>query len=159
MIMTQAEKILFVAGACMGTREGSSEHNTIISIYNQYPGKERAYKLTMSDPWCAAFVSAVFIAAGLDKLIPIECSCFYMKSRAERLGLIRDPKRYIPRPGDIIFYKWAGKNVVSHVGIVSSVKGSSLEVIEGNYNDKVGVRGIKLSYRYIDSYIEVPYAD
>lgn len=151
------ERIVEVATACIGTKEGTQEHQTIIDIYNGYSKKARTYKITKTDPWCAAFVSAVFIAAGLDKFIPIECSCFYMKNYAARLGLIRDPKRYIPKPGDIIFYRWAGKNVVTHVGIVSSVKGSYLTVIEGNYNDKVGIRNIKLSYPYIDSYCEVNY--
>ena len=71
--------------------------------------------------------------------------------------MLRDPSRYVPRPGDIIFYKWNGKNITTHVGIVKSVKGSALEVYEGNYNDAVGIRKIKLSYPYIDSYLEVKY--
>ena len=59
------------------------------------------------------------------------------------------------KPGDIVLYKFQGKEVVSHTGIVSKVNGSALEVIEGNYKDSVDVRKIKLSYKYIDSYIEV----
>lgn len=152
--MTEREKIIFVANACINTREGSKEHQTIIDIYNQHKPKNREYKLTLKDPWCAAFVSAVFIAAGLSSKIPIECSCFYMKQLSIVTGQARDPVRYVPKPGDLVLYKWEGKNVVSHVGIVKSVKGSSLEVIEGNYNNRVGVRKIKLSYKYIDSYIE-----
>lgn len=151
------EKILYVANACIGTKEKTARHQTIINIYNQYPNKSRPYKITLNDPWCAAFVSAVFIAAGVPHLIPIECSCWMMKQAGENRGMLRDKDRYIPKPGDIIFYKWQGKHQVSHVGIVSEVKGSSLKVIEGNYNDKVGVRQIKLSYPYIDSYLEVNY--
>lgn len=153
--MTERERIIYVADACRGTVEGSPEHQTILDIYNQYKPKPRYYNMKKTDPWCAAFVSAVYIAAGLADRIPIECSCFYMKNHAAAKGMFRDPARYVPKPGDLLFYKWDGKTIVTHVGIVRSVKGSALEVIEGNYNDKVGVRNIKLSYPYIDSYCEV----
>ena len=150
------DKIWEVAAACIGTNEGTGRHQTILDIYNQfdYPGK-RPYNIGRNDPWCAAFVSAVFIAAGAASLIPVECSCYLMKNLANARGIVRDPGRYVPKRGDVVFYKWAGKNVVSHVGIVTAVNGSALEVTEGNFNDSVGVRKIKLSYPYIDSYIEV----
>ena len=151
-------RILMIAEACLGTQEGSSQHQTILDIYNGYkgPGK-RPYKIGRDDPWCAAFVSAVFIASGEPTAIPIECSCFLMKNLGAERGMLRDPKRYVPKPGDIIFYKWAGKNIVGHVGIVKSVKGSALEVYEGNFKNSVGVRKTKLSYHCIDSYLEVKY--
>ena len=147
--------VVDVAMACVGTKEGTPEHKTIIDIYNGYMDKVRPFKMRMTDPWCAAFVSACFIAAGLGKAIPIECSCFYMKSTAEKRKMLRDPKRYVPKPGDIVLYKMPGKEVVSHTGIVKSVDGSNMEVIEGNYKDAVGIRKCKLSYKNIDSYIEV----
>lgn len=152
------QKIVDICTACLGTVEGDARHQTIIDIYNNYngPGK-RSYKIINTDPWCAAFVSAVFIASGEPDLIPIECSCLYMKNYGINRGMLRDPKRYVPRPGDIIFYKWKGKHIVTHVGIVKSVKGSELQVFEGNYNNRVGIRNIKLSYQYIDSYLEVKY--
>lgn len=155
MIVDIRKKIVGVATACLGAKEGSPEHKTIVDIYNGYKNKLRPYKISMSDAWCAAFVSAVFIAAGLPDLIPIDCSCFYIKNTAKVRNQLRDPKRYIPKPGDLILYKWEGKSIVSHVGIVSKVTGSSLEIIEGNYKDAVGVRKIKLSYKYIDSYVEI----
>jgi len=153
--MINREKIIEVATACIGTKEGTDRHQTIIDIYNGYPKRIRPYKIRLTDPWCAAFVSAVFIAAGLPDAIPIDCSCFYIKNYAAARGQLRDPGRYVPKPGDLILYRWQGKEVVNHVGIVSSVNGSALEVIEGNYKNEVGVRKIKLSYKYIDSYVEV----
>lgn len=155
--MMLRDSILYTAACCIGSKEGTGRHQVIIDIYNMYKPKLRPYKITVHDPWCAAFVSSVFIASGCPELIPIECSCFYMKNEAAKRGLIRDPARYVPKSGDIIFYKWEGKNVVGHVGIVEDVSGSNLTVIEGNYQDTVGRRRIKLSYKYIDSYIEVPY--
>lgn len=149
--------LLEVAEACVGTVEGTDRHKTIIDIYNNYPGKIRPYKITSRDPWCAAFVSACFIASGIPDLIPIECSCFYMKNEAAKRGQLRDKARYKPRAGDIVLYKWANKNVPGHVGIIEDVTGSKLTVVEGNYNNAVGHRKISMSYKYIDSYIEVKY--
>lgn len=149
--------LLDVARACIGTLEGSSRHKTIIDIYNSSPDRLRKYDITPNDAWCAAFVSSCFIAAGLHRLIPIDCSCFYFKNEASKRGQLRDKNRYIPRAGDIILYKWAGKNVPGHIGIIEDVTGSKLTVIEGNYNNSVGRRKISLSYQYIDSYVEVKY--
>lgn len=156
-MMSPREYVLYVAQSCLGAKEGTTRHKTIVDIYNQYSPKNRPYKLTMQDPWCAAFVSSCFIAAGHPGLIPIECSCWMMKKMGTDRGMLRDKTRFIPRPGDIVFYKWKGNSQVSHVGIVSFVAGSRMEVIEGNYNDKVGIRKIKFSYPYIDSYLEVNY--
>ena len=155
--MDKREEIIKVAIACIGAKEKTIRHKTIVDIYNHYEPKHRPYNITVNDPWCAAFVSSVFIAAGLPDLIPIECSCWMMKTLGANRGMLRDKQRYVPRPGDIVFYKWKGNNQVSHVGIVSCVSGSNMEVIEGNYQDKVGIRKIKLSYPYIDSYLEVNY--
>ena len=149
--------VLYTAACCIGSREGTDRHQVILDIYNMYKPKNRPYKITAKDPWCAAFVSACFIASGCAELIPIECSCYHIKEEAKKRGILRDPARYVPSPGDLILYKWEGKSVVSHIGIVEDVTGSNLTVIEGNYQDTVGRRHIKLSYKYIDSYIEVPY--
>lgn len=150
------EKIVEVARACLGTKEGSPEHITIVDIYNQYRGNDKpAYKMTMQDPWCATFVSSVFIAAGASPKIPIECSCFRMKNNAAKRGILRDKARYVPKPGDVVFYKMNKSSIVNHTGIIASVDGSALEVIEGNYKNSVGIRKTKLSYQCIDSYIEV----
>lgn len=149
------DKIVEVATACIGTQEGTERHKTIIDIYNMYIEGKGLYKMTMKDPWCAAFVSAVFIAAGFPEVIPVECSCMRMKTDALKRNILYDKARYVPKPGDVIFYKFNNSKVVNHTGIVSKVNGSSLEVIEGNHKDSVSVRKIKLSYKYIDSYIKV----
>lgn len=149
--------LIDVARACIGTQEGTDRHKTIVDIYNSYPGRSRKYDININDPWCAAFVSACFIAAGIPDLIPIECSCFYMKNCASSRGMLRDKNRYIPRPGDLVLYKWDDNKPVNHVGIVESVTGSKFTVIEGNYHNSVDRRTVNMSYKYIDSYISVKY--
>ena len=116
--MTDREKIISVATACLNTKEGSKEHQTIVDIYNQHKPKNREYKLRISDPWCAAFVSAVYIAAGLSAAIPIDCSCFYMKNLSITTGQVRDPVRYVPKPGDLVLYKWDGKKISSRLQLL-----------------------------------------
>jgi hypothetical protein len=65
---------------------------------------------------------------------------------------------YTPQAGDIIFYDWqdngTGDNVGSsdHVGIVISVNGTNLKIIEGNISDSVGYRNIKINGKYIRGY-------
>lgn len=148
--------ILYTAKCCLGAKEGDDRHKLIIDIYNL--GKEKnQYKVTYKDPWCAAFVSALFISCGMQRLIPIEASCFFMKNKAASRGMLRDPKSYTPVAGDLILYKLRGKQTVSHVGIIDHVDDVNISVIEGNKNDSVSRRLITKSYPFIDSYIHVDY--
>ena len=63
-----------------------------------------------------------------------------------------------PKPGDIIFYDWddteTGDNTgrPDHVGIVESVSGGNITVIEGNKNNAVARRTITVNGRYIRGY-------
>lgn len=60
-----------------------------------------------------------------------------------------------PAPGDVIFYDWSdtgnGDNTSApdHVGIVVSVSGNTMKVIEGNMSNAVGYRNIAINGRYI----------
>ena len=65
---------------------------------------------------------------------------------------------YIPSPGDYIIYDWDDTGAgdctgwPEHVGIVISVSGDVIKVIEGNKDDAVGYREIKVNGRYIRGY-------
>ena len=71
---------------------------------------------------------------------------------------------YVPEQGDIIFYDWndTGKGDCTgwadHVGIVESVSGNSIRVIEGNryLSSKrtygVGYRTVRVNGKYIRGY-------
>ena len=64
----------------------------------------------------------------------------------------------IPSIGMIIFYDWQDNGVgdnrgySDHVGIVESVKGDIITVIEGNMSDAVGRRTLKVNAKYIRGY-------
>ena len=98
------------------------------------------------------------IKCGLTDIIPTECGCGQMIRLFQKLGEWQENDAYTPQPGDVIFYDWqdsgAGDNTGAsdHVGIVESVSGSTMKVIEGNMSDAVGRRTLQVNGRYIRGY-------
>lgn len=129
------------AASLLGTAEGSDSHRAIIDTYNHIVPLPRSYRMTMTAPWCAAFVTAVSRISGNADAIPAECGCPEMARLFRERG-IAVGRRY-PKRGDIIFYDWDGDNVADHVGIVQSVSDKGkVTTIEGNYSDSVKKRVI-----------------
>lgn len=153
------QKVVDTAVMWHGRNEADGSHRDIIDIYNRFHPLARGYAVTYKDAWCATFVSAVAIWSGYTDIIPRECSCGKMIELFQMLQRWVESDAYIPEPGDIIFYDWddtgAGENTSwpDHVGIVVSVSGDgTIEVIEGNKNDAVGYRTVKVNGRYIRGY-------
>lgn len=142
-----------------GCREGSTEHRFLIDTYNKISPLPRNYKVTYKDAWCAAFVSAISRICGTLKIIPAECSCDKMIALHKNLGTWHENENYTPQQGDIIFYDWDdtgspvdNKGSADHVGIVYSVNGKTITVVEGNKNDAVGIRTITVNAKTIRGY-------
>lgn len=108
--------------------------------------------MTIHDPWCAAFVVAVFEACGLSHLIPCYASCQQMISAFKKWGRFVTSKSYSPKEGDIIFYNWDGDMQSDHVGIVTKNSFGTMTVIEGNYKDTVAYRTISVGNSSIMGY-------
>lgn len=155
----------------LGIKEGSAQHQEILAVYNNSKLCTR-YTMTTSDAWCAAAASAAFIACGLagaagsGKLFQcVECSCNNMITKAKAQGIWVENDAYVPKVGDVILYDWqdsgVGDNTGSsdHVGIVCSVSGSTIKVIEGNTSNTVGYRTISVNGRYIRGFIAPNYAN
>lgn len=142
----------------LGRKEDDGSHRLIIDTYNNMMSLPRNYRVTYTDAWCAATVSAAAIEAGVTDIIPRECSCAKMIERFKDMKRWMERDDYTPQPGDIIFYDWQdsgkGDNVgaADHVGVVESVAGGVITVIEGNYHDAVGRRNIHVNGRYIRGY-------
>lgn len=142
----------------LGCKEGDATHKLIIDTYNSHKPLARGYKVKYTDAWCATTVSAAAVACGYTAIIPTECSCNKMISLLQQKGIWQENDAYIPRPGDIIFYDWqdtgAGDNkgTSEHVGLVEACDGSTITVIEGNKNDGVERRTVKVNGRYIRGY-------
>ena len=154
-------QIVSIAESFLGRRESDGSHKEIIDIYNAHKPLARGYAMKYTDAWCACFVSAVSIRAGFTDIMPTECGCGKMVELYQKLGRWEENDAYIPNPADVIFYDWQdGANYAAtnntgapdHVGIVVSVTGSTIKVIEGNKNNAVEYRTLAVNGRFIRGY-------
>lgn len=151
--------VVDTAKAWLGMKEADGSHRVIIDTYNAHKPLPRGYAVKYTDAWCATFVSAVAIKCGYTDIIPTECGCPEMVSKAKAMGIWTESDSYVPKPGDIILYDWqdSGKGdntgVPDHVGIVVSSTSTSFTVIEGNKSDAVGYRTMPVNGRYIRGFI------
>ena len=156
--MSDRQKLVSTAAAYIGCKEADGSHRQIIDIYNGHKPLARGYTVKYTDAWCATFVSAMAIKCGLTDIIPTECGCGQMIQLFQKLGAWQENDAHVPQPGDVIFYDWDDSGVgdntgwPDHVGIVESVTGSDIKVIEGNMSDAVGRRTLKVNGRYIRGY-------
>ena len=159
--MTETElRQYFVNTACsyLGYNEADGSHKKIIDLYNSITPLPVNYKVSYSDAWCAAFVSAVAHRCGITNIVFPECGCDRMIALFKKAGRWQENDGYKPKIGDILFYDWgdsgAGQNTGSsdHVGVIVSVSGLTIKVVEGNMSDKVGYRNIVVDGRYIRGY-------
>lgn len=124
----------------LGCKESNGSHKKIIDIFNS--SKLKTFSVSYSDAWCAAFISAMAVETGMDKLIPISANCDEMYKKGTIMGISIPKSRWFPKVGDIIFYDWNVNGELDHVGAVKSVNCNGITVIEGNKNDSVAYRDI-----------------
>lgn len=149
----------------LGIKGGSEQHKQILEIYNAQDNLPRGYKMTVNDAWCAATVCAAWILNGIDKYMDMECSCNNLIENAKKIGWWVEDDSHVPGIGDAVLYDWddsgTGDNTgrAEHVGLVVAVNTDSVHeisffsVVEGNKNNKVGTRTIKVNNRYIRGFI------
>jgi hypothetical protein len=139
------------AESWLGSNEQDDSHRAIIDLYNQHEPLAQNYLVKYDDQWCATFVSASAIKAGLTSIIPTECGCQRQIDLLKELGAWEEADDYLPLPGDIIYYCRSNLDLTNdctawsdHVGIVVGTSGNRIKVIEGNFGDKV-------DYRYLQA--------
>ena len=145
-----ALRIKLVDTACgwAGVREDDGSHRFIIDLYNTIDPLPQDYRVTYEDAWCAAFVSAAALEAGMTDIIPPECSCSRQIGLFQELGRWEEADGYLPLPGDIIYYDWDFPRSFDrtgwpeHVGIVVGTWGPFIRVMEGNKDDDASYRTI-----------------
>lgn len=159
--MTENElraKVVAQARSWLGCKESNGSHRKIIDLYNSHRPLARGYPVKYTDAWCSTFASAVAIACGLTDIIPTECGCEKHIQLFKKLGSWEENDAYVPKPADYIFYDWDDNGVgectgaADHIGIVETVNGNSMTIIEGNMNNAVGRRNLKVNVRYIRGY-------
>ena len=147
------EKLLRKAISFLGVSEPTGD-DQFIEYYNKLTGAG----FSMMVAWCAIFVTVIARMVGIPtSIIPTFASCdvganwFRNKKRYEKAKYYGG--NYTPKRGDVIFYSSKHtQNDSTHVGYVVSVTGDTIKAIEGNKNDAVGYRTIKVSDKYILGY-------
>lgn len=158
-------KLVETAARWLGSNEADSSHQAIIDLYNSHTPLAQGYTVQYDDQWCATFVSASAIEAGLTQIIPTECGCQRQIGLFQKLGTWQEDDAHIPLPGDIIYYSRNNKDNTKdcvawsdHVGIVVGTSDNWIKVIEGNYGDRVDYRYIKADATIIRGYAVPDYS-
>lgn len=163
-----ADDIISVMAGWIGYSEANGKHRQIVDIYNGYGashGYPRGYKVSYNDAWCDVAVSAAFIKAGAVGLIGgVECGVEEHIAIFKQKGIWTDDGNITPKPGYIIAYNWndstqPNDGYADHIGLVESVSGKTITVIEGNYDDQVKRRSIPVGWGYIRGYAMPAYTE
>lgn len=157
------QNVLNVARSWIGRNEGDGSHKYIIDLYNSVKPLPRGYMVKYTDHWCSTFVSAVAIKAGATDIIPRECGCEKQIELCQKMGIWIEDGSITPQAGDIIFYNWDDNSqpndgYADHVGIVESVGGYTITVIEGNMSERVGRRNIRVGHGNIRGFARPRYS-
>jgi hypothetical protein len=158
--MTELElrkQIISQARKWLGSKEADGTHKPIIDIYNKHKPLARGYKVKYTDSWCATFVSVISIQLDLTDIIPTECGCEKQIELFKKIGRWEEDGRIVPAVGDIIYYNWddatqSNDGHADHVGYVADISGNTLTIIEGNYQNSVKERKIKVGSGNIRGY-------
>jgi len=152
------ERLVTSAQGFLGCQEEDGSHLPILERYNTQTILPRDYAVTPTDSWCAVFGTVAAMEAGMETLVPPECSCGQQIERFREKGQWEEADWYLPRPGDYIFYDWDNTSPrdsggwPDHVGIVVQTFGPVIKVIEGNKDDMVAYRYVFLDDVWIRGY-------
>ena len=128
MAKVTARKVLDIAAKYIGVTEYPPNSNKVI-FNTAYYGKEvsgAAY------PWCAVFMWYIFREAGASDLFCGGGKYAYTPSIAN-FYKSKGKSYSIPKPGDLVLFKFPGSNRINHIGIVERVLApNKIQTIEGN---------------------------
>lgn len=138
-----------------GFNEADGSHRLIVDIYNKIRPLPVSYTLSYSDPWCAAYVSAMAKQCGLLDTVYPECSCERMIELYKKAGRWIEDDNHAAKSGELVFYSWSDlgngdcTKPADHVGVVVSSSGVTMKIIEGNLSNAVQYRNLVVGARYI----------
>ncbi|MGM9598706.1 MAG: lysozyme [Faecousia sp.] len=132
------EKVVNIMRGWLGCKQGDKVHHSIIDTYNSIRPLPMGYRLSYSEAWCAAAVSAAGYLAGMQEIIFPHMNCGSLVALFKKAGRWVEDDAYVPKPGDLPIYDWSDNGVgdctahASHVGMVEWCDGKQFAVIEGN---------------------------
>lgn len=156
-----ASEMVKLMQSWVGKKESDGSYKEIIDIYNSIEHKRGP--MSYDWEWCAATVSAAAIKLGYTDIIPIEMSTNNQIKIAKEMGIWKEDESVVPQPGWLVFYDWDDNGVgnnkgeVEHVGLVEKVSGNEFEVIEGNYDNAVKRRKLKVNGKYLRGFAAPKY--
>ena len=156
-----AQSLIDVMRSWMGYSRLNGKYKGIIDIYNSQDPLPVGYTMKYSDAWCAASLTAASVMSGNLAGTGAECSVDRFVKMYKDQGRWLEGSNVKPKKGDFIVYNWlAGiknKNY-SHIGVVESVSGNTITVLEGNMGvSTVGRRTIRKGWVYIKGYCRPQY--
>ena len=154
------KRFLDTLTAWEGAVRGDAVHKSIVDAYNSFLPHPRGYKLTYTDDYCAAMVSAAAILCGLTEVLPIECSCGEQMRWYQSRGQWVEDDAHIPTVGEQVFYCWNDRKdyaltdctgAPNHTGIVTACDGKTFPFFEGTKGSRheCAYRIIPVNGRYI----------
>ena len=144
--------IIDAARRYVGIHEGTPQHTSMIDRYNsKVAATHGCYRMSYTDPWCAAFVSLCAAEAGFQKF-PYSAACQPMVTWAKESGLWGKT----PSVGGLVLYDWDGDGIADHVGIVTAVDGYAFTSIEGNTSDMCAYRHYNNNAPGVMGFVRLP---
>ena len=145
----------------IGAREQGPLHQRLVEEYNKISPLPRNYKVSLIDPWCAIYVSAVWHKYMPEQWFPYECSCGRMTVLAKNMNKFWAAEKTEAHVGWLMFYDWERDNSPDHVGYIIDVDKylGRIRTLEGNYTNQVKERYIPINDRRIFGYVELEYED
>ena len=129
---------------------GYTESGTNITKYGSWFGQQAE--------WCAIFVSWCAYQSNIsESIIPKTAWAPSMKSAGTYFVSQSQGGSTTPRAGDL-FFEGSSSSNISHVGIVQSVNGNYISVIDGNCENKVNSHTLALSSSKVVGYARPNYA-
>lgn len=161
--MTTVKQILDKARSYLGVVQGDSKHKAIVNKYNSVKPLPVGYKVSYTDDWCDAFISALAIETGAVDIIGRECGVQRHIDIFKQKGIWNEDGRITPKAGDIITFNWndwstANNGFADHIGIVESVANGQITTIEGNTDRAVKRRTYQVGNGFIRGFARPKYA-
>ena len=144
----------------IGAQELGTTHQRIVEEYNKIEPLPRKYKVSLNDPWCAIYASAMW-HKWMTGWFPYECSCGRMITLAISKNKFWAVEKTTPHVGWLMFYDWERDGSPDHVGYIIDVDRNlgRIRTLEGNYSNQVKERYIPLVDKRIYGYVELQYED
>ena len=159
------QQVVEIAKGWIGTQSGSAGHSDILNYYNTHSPLADSRKLVFANPWSAAFVSAVWIRAGIADFTGTHYDCGSFITVAQDNHIWVELDNYTPKVGDAVVYGWTDSGsgdfsgTADHMGIITEINGNDFTVVEGDTGTGYcGTNTRTVNQRYIRGYITPHYS-